>query len=262
MSDDNGSFASSGEKRVEEGNNQFLQLPYHYYQCFLLYLLDNMGAVGRSLSFLSLRSKCYVFGELSREGNTASKTSGEKRHNMKYSAALPEDHNDDDDDEEEEEVEIQGIMLVDMHPTSHTGCDEESHGEGHRNHEVLESKPAESLFVSAMSNIGVQYNYSDISLALAFLERDYPTANLGWDMVPILKTVVLVGSIFGMITMGTLGDQIGRNHALVVTSLLAGFGALVSAIAAWGPPKQLYVGIVVCRFFLGVGLGGVYPLTG
>jgi len=158
---------------------------------------------------------------------------------------LRQPHNDGeaDGDEEEVEVDLNTLHLI-------PGSKEEDGG------------PEGSLFVSAMSNIGVQYNYSNISLALAFLEEGYPQTGLGWDVESVLKTVVFSGSIFGMLSMGSLGDLIGRNRALVVTSLLAGIGALGSSIAARGGPNQLYLGIGICRFVIGVGLGGVYPLTG
>jgi PHS family inorganic phosphate transporter-like MFS transporter len=61
--------------------------------------------------------------------------------------------------------------------------------------------------------------------------------------------------------MGYLGDVLGRSRALTLTLALASVAALFSAIAPTGSPTAVYITIIVFRFILGVGLGGVYPLS-
>ena len=73
--------------------------------------------------------------------------------------------------------------------------------------------------------------------------------------------IVFLGSITGMLSMGYIGDIIGRNAAIVITLSLAAFGALTSAVCSVGTPEQIYSIIIGCRFILGVGAGGVYPLS-
>lgn len=61
--------------------------------------------------------------------------------------------------------------------------------------------------------------------------------------------------------MGYAGDLFGRNHAMTLTLSLVTFGAIMSAVAPHGSPTSIYATIIVMRFILGVGVGGVYPLA-
>lgn len=61
--------------------------------------------------------------------------------------------------------------------------------------------------------------------------------------------------------MGYAGDILGRNVAMVMTLSLVVVSALVSALASVGSPTAIYTVIIIARFFLGVGVGGVYPLS-
>lgn len=61
--------------------------------------------------------------------------------------------------------------------------------------------------------------------------------------------------------MGYAGDLIGRNHAMTLTLGLVTFAATMSAIAPHGSPSSIYATIIVMRFLLGIGVGGVYPLS-
>lgn len=61
--------------------------------------------------------------------------------------------------------------------------------------------------------------------------------------------------------MGYAGDLIGRNHAMTLTLGLVTFAATMSAIAPHGSPSSIYATIIVMRFLLGIGVGGVYPLA-
>lgn len=72
---------------------------------------------------------------------------------------------------------------------------------------------------------------------------------------------IFVGAIAGQLSMGYLGDLIGRTKALFFTLLLASFGGLGSALFSHGSPESIYAIIIMCRFILGIGVGGVYPLS-
>ncbi len=61
--------------------------------------------------------------------------------------------------------------------------------------------------------------------------------------------------------MGYAGDVFGRNITMIATLSLVAVAALLSAIASTGHPTQVYSTIIVTRFFLGIGVGGVYPLS-
>jgi hypothetical protein len=91
-----------------------------------------------------------------------------------------------------------------------------------------------------VANFGVQYNFTNVSIALLFLKKGavhcctlcgvatdnpfsgcldsssggvwYEDSLWGGNVSSILKSVIFLGSIFGMCTMGYVGDIIGRNR--------------------------------------------------
>ena len=61
--------------------------------------------------------------------------------------------------------------------------------------------------------------------------------------------------------MGYLGDLLSRNQAFIITLMISSLSAFLSAIAPTGDPSKQYTTIIIFRFFLGIGIGGVYPLS-
>lgn len=61
--------------------------------------------------------------------------------------------------------------------------------------------------------------------------------------------------------MGYAGDLFGRNRAMIFTLSLVSLAAFVSAVGPYGSASNIYIIVIICRFFLGVGAGGVYPLS-
>eukprot|EP00595_Chromulina_sp_UTEXLB2642_P001881 CAMPEP_0196766516 /NCGR_PEP_ID=MMETSP1095-20130614/25797_1 /TAXON_ID=96789 ORGANISM="Chromulina nebulosa, Strain UTEXLB2642" /NCGR_SAMPLE_ID=MMETSP1095 /ASSEMBLY_ACC=CAM_ASM_000446 /LENGTH=152 /DNA_ID=CAMNT_0042128949 /DNA_START=287 /DNA_END=742 /DNA_ORIENTATION=- len=76
-----------------------------------------------------------------------------------------------------------------------------------------------------------------------------------------LTATVFIGAIVGQLTMGYAGDIFGRNRAMLFTLSLASFGALLSAVVPNGDATSIYAILIAFRFILGIGLGGVYPLS-
>lgn len=63
-----------------------------------------------------------------------------------------------------------------------------------------------------------------------------------------------------MLTFGYLGDAIGRPKAMLLTMLLVTIAAVGSGLAFLGESIQvMWIGIF--RFILGLGIGGIYPLS-
>eukprot|EP00052_Salpingoeca_macrocollata_P012287 m.95147 g.95147 ORF g.95147 m.95147 type:complete len:475 (-) comp18413_c0_seq1:65-1489(-) len=135
-------------------------------------------------------------------------------------------------------------------------------------------KPAkkQSNFVSSMGNFSVQYNFACASIVLSVMKTDddHVTKNhpeLHADYPPpdwvhyTLLGLVFAGAVCGMCLLGYLGDFLGRHRAMLVTLGLTVFGALGSAVLSWGSPQTIYAVIGACRFILGMGVGGIYPLS-
>ena len=72
---------------------------------------------------------------------------------------------------------------------------------------------------------------------------------------------VFIGAMTGQLVMGSAGDILGRTAAMTLTLSLVALGSLLCSVAAWGEPSQVYGTIIVSRFILGIGVGGVYPLS-
>jgi len=87
---------------------------------------------------------------------------------------------------------------------------------------------------------------------------DYPKP--AWVSSTLLGTV-FVGAVVGMVTMGYAGDKLGRRKAFLLTTFLSFAGSALSALASWGDEESVYGVISACRFVIGVGVGGLYPLS-
>jgi MFS family permease len=127
-------------------------------------------------------------------------------------------------------------------------------------------------FVGAIGNLAIQYNFSALGIAVAFmtshqdtvtsktngLSPDFPEP--AWASNALYGTV-FVGAILGQITMGRVGDLIGRRKGMCLTLAFVVIGSLASALFTWGPPNVLFAVLAACRFILGFGVGGIYPMA-
>lgn len=128
-----------------------------------------------------------------------------------------------------------------------------------------------SKIITAVGNFSVQYNFQAIAIALIIMSQEECTSTAAncrqgkqdsW-VSAASSSVVFAGAIFGQCGMGYLGDALGRDQAMTITLALASLGAMLSAVLSIDStqPTFTYVSIVVSRFLLGIGLGGVYPLS-
>ncbi|KAG6578145.1 Inorganic phosphate transporter [Phytophthora cinnamomi] len=117
---------------------------------------------------------------------------------------------------------------------------------------------SDQVLVSAIANLSTAYNLAVINYALMMLQRSYPNSS------PELRSTVdscsLVGAIVGQLTFGYVGAVMGRRKGMIFTLLLSILGAASSALLPWGTDSVYHV-LAACRFVLGVGVGGVYPLS-
>jgi MFS transporter, PHS family, inorganic phosphate transporter len=135
---------------------------------------------------------------------------------------------------------------------------------------------AADLQLSMLSNFSTAYNVICISLALQMIqhvswnENDDPMYTISPKDESICSSALIAGMILGQLTLGTLGDVLGRHRAMSVVMLLqivASFGS------AFSYPMRITIGnsmiiqwsifevLAAWRFLLGLGCGGVYPLA-
>ena len=67
--------------------------------------------------------------------------------------------------------------------------------------------------------------------------------------------------IAGQLTFGVLADYLGRRRGFIATLTLLIVGASLSAAAHDVGALTLFTVLALCRFILGVGVGGEYPLS-
>ena len=118
----------------------------------------------------------------------------------------------------------------------------------------------ESNFVGAMGNFSIQYNLSAASIALPFLQSHPAFAPPKWVHYVGLGAI-FVGAVLGMIGMGYLGDTLGRKRAMVVTLGIQVAGAVACSLLTWGSVEAIYTIFCAGRLLLGIGVGGMYPLS-
>jgi len=111
-----------------------------------------------------------------------------------------------------------------------------------------------------VSNLSTAYNLVNINIAHVIIENQYcgGGGKSCATEVDLASTSVLVGAILGQLTMGYIGDCLGRARALQLTMALSILGALVSAFAVpltESKPSSIFYFIAIARFFLGVGVG-------
>jgi len=106
------------------------------------------------------------------------------------------------------------------------------------------------------------YDLFTIDLVLLILVIEYGERLISPAAESLIVSVMLAGVIVGQLTFGYIADWLGRKWAFVATAALTVCGALASACAVdsggrFGLPQQL----CLYRFWLGVGVGGEYPLS-
>lgn len=126
-----------------------------------------------------------------------------------------------------------------------------------------------SYAATSLGNFSVQYNFQSISVSMLIMASSVCTtddANCRDDVQDFwiagtATAVIFAGAITGQLTMGYIGDILGRNAAFVLTLSLCAFGAAASAACSYGSAEEIYGIIIACRFILGAGAGGVFPLS-
>lgn len=124
-------------------------------------------------------------------------------------------------------------------------------------------RESRSLLVPCIAVFSSNYNFTVTSIALFLMNQDAEYRDLFESVIGngTIKMLSYAGAIFGMCIMGYLGDIVGRRLAMVFTLFLVALGAFGSSVFAWGSPLSVAIIIGVFRFLLGVGSGGVYPLS-
>ena len=142
---------------------------------------------------------------------------------------------------------------------------------------------AADLQLSMLSNFSTAYNVICISLALQMMKHvgdvvvltDNVAATTTTTEISLLyhhmtsadtsmcSSALIAGMILGQLTLGTLGDVLGRHVAMsivMILQIIASFGSSFSMSVPYYNLSIFHI-LALWRFLLGLGCGGVYPLS-
>ena len=126
-----------------------------------------------------------------------------------------------------------------------------------------------SSIITGVGNFSIQYNFESISIALLMMsvvectgsDQDCRQGHQQPWVAGTANGVAFAGAIAGQLTMGYLGDVLGRNQAMTITLAISSVSALCTALLPVGGADSVYVIIIFFRFMLGIGVGGIFPLA-
>ena len=93
---------------------------------------------------------------------------------------------------------------------------------------------------------------ASLSVSKSLLGEAY-TPTLGGEWFAKFTAALLFGAAVGGIVLGNLGDRIGRTRAMGISIL---FYSVFAALGAWAKTQEQ---MLVLRFLVGLGVGGVWP---
>jgi MFS family permease len=76
-----------------------------------------------------------------------------------------------------------------------------------------------------------------------------------------VASMALYGALLGQVLFGVLADKMGRRVIFVTTCILVVLGSLSSSLVWHNPNFSIFWQLGICRFILGLGVGGEYPLS-
>lgn len=110
-----------------------------------------------------------------------------------------------------------------------------------------------TIFVAGMGFFTDAYDLFILGTALPIIEAVYHVTNT--TTVGLIGAAALFGAFFGAILFGQIADRIGRKAVYGIELIIMIVFAVVSALSV------NVAMLIVSRFFLGIGVGGDYPIS-
>ena len=116
------------------------------------------------------------------------------------------------------------------------------------------------VFVLVAASLGLVFDgvelglmpVASLSVSKSLLGEAF-TPTLGGDWFARFTAALMLGAAVGGILLGNLGDRIGRSRAMGVSIL---FYSIFAMMGAWARTQEE---MLVLRFMVGLGVGGVWP---
>ncbi|PSS31797.1 Inorganic phosphate transporter 1-5 like [Actinidia chinensis var. chinensis] len=125
-----------------------------------------------------------------------------------------------------------------------------------------------AVVIAGMGFFTDAYDLFCISLVTKLLGRIYyhvegspKPGTLPPSVAGAVSGVALVGTLFGQLFFGWLGDRLGRKKVYGFTLLLMVACSVASGLSFGSSPTAVMTTLCFFRFWLGFGIGGDYPLS-
>ncbi|MCI06772.1 putative inorganic phosphate transporter 1-9-like [Trifolium medium] len=124
-----------------------------------------------------------------------------------------------------------------------------------------------AIMIAGMGLFSDSYDLFSITLITKMLGRIYYSDSdeihkVNPIVVSALVSVALLGTAIGQLVFGRLGDLKGRRHVYGIALLLMITSSLASGFSICTTKRAcVFLSLAFFRFFLGLGIGGDYPLS-
>jgi PHS family inorganic phosphate transporter-like MFS transporter len=125
-----------------------------------------------------------------------------------------------------------------------------------------------AIIIAGMGFFTDAYDLFCVSLITKLLGRIYyhvdgaeNPGTLPPNVAGAVNGIALVGTFFGQLFFGWLGDKLGRKKVYGMTLALMVLCSLCSGLSFGSGPKAVMTTLCFFRFWLGFGIGGDYPLS-
>ncbi|GLJ22749.1 hypothetical protein SUGI_0428530 [Cryptomeria japonica] len=118
-----------------------------------------------------------------------------------------------------------------------------------------------AIIVAGMGFLTDAYNVFCIPPISNLLEKLYYGGNMSLATSTAVNGIALCGILVGNIFFGRLGDRMGRKNVYEITLILIMGGSFGSGFSLGKSPRLVVATLCFFRFWLGVGIGGDYPLS-
>ncbi len=115
-------------------------------------------------------------------------------------------------------------------------------------------------FCAGAALISDGYQNNLMTMTNVLLHKEYKTQYTSYYSTAV-SNALLIGEIFGQITIGLTCDYLGRKTAIIVTTLMIVFGGILATAAHGVTIEGMFWMLIIARGIVGFGTGGEYPAS-
>ncbi|TGO38277.1 hypothetical protein BHYA_0078g00290 [Botrytis hyacinthi] len=117
-----------------------------------------------------------------------------------------------------------------------------------------------TIFAAGAALVSDGYFNNIMTMANVILKKQYPKEYTAATSTRVSNSL-LVGEIFGQVTIGLTCDYFGRKFAIIATTLMIVFGGILATASKGVTIDGMFWMMTVARGIIGFGVGGEYPAS-